>query len=59
MSSVGELSGKGQWGPQQVYQFNAQTQNWVQIPGSLVQLRVGADAAVWGLDAANVIYRYQ
>ncbi len=43
---------------QQVFSFNAETQNWVELPGLLTQLSVGADGSLWGINATHQVYCY-
>jgi len=41
-----------------IYRWNAQTQNWVQVPGALAQIAAGADGSVWGVNSQNNVYHY-
>ncbi len=40
----------------QVYQWNAGSKTWVQVPGTLSGIAVGANGAAWGVNAAQQIF---
>lgn len=40
----------------QVYQWNAGSQTWVQVPGTLSSIAVGANGAAWGVNASQQIF---
>ena len=40
----------------QIFEFDAETGTWAQMQGSLDQVVVGADAAVWGLKDGSALY---
>lgn len=42
----------------QIYSYDAQAQNWTNIPGSLSQVAAGSANAVWGVNEAGETYRW-
>jgi hypothetical protein len=41
-----------------IFAYNAETQNWQQVPGSLAEISVGASGDIWGINSFGSIYRY-
>lgn len=40
----------------EIFQWNAQSANWMQIPGNLTSIAVGANGAVWGINSLQQIF---
>ena len=41
-----------------IYQYDADTGTWNNIPGNLSSIQVGADGSVWGINSGGAIYTY-
>lgn len=57
--SVG--AGANVWGVDSsgnIFQYNATTATWNNIPGQLTSISVGADGSVWGINASGQTYTY-
>ncbi len=44
---------------QNIFQWEAQAQTWVQLPGALASIGVGSNGAVWGVNSSDEIYELQ
>jgi virginiamycin B lyase len=41
-----------------IYHWDAQSANWVSVPGALTQIAAGADGSVWGVNSAHQVFHY-